>query len=146
MVATLPPRGSHATFAELPTHLPPMAQAQWLAARAAAVGFDFADVAGARAKVVEEWQELQEALDLGASRAAIEGELGDVLLALVNLARHLALEPEVALAGTLARFQRRFALVEAGLAAHGGRSETADRATMAHLWEAAKAKERGSAP
>ncbi|MBN2195601.1 MAG: nucleoside triphosphate pyrophosphohydrolase [Polyangiaceae bacterium] len=92
--------------------LPALERARRLSARAAEVGFDWHDGRGSRAKVTEELAELDQALVTG-SREAMEHELGDVLFALVNLARHLELDPEDALRKTADKFVGRFAHVEA---------------------------------
>ena len=91
--------------------LPALLRAYKLQSKAAKVGFDWPDVKGVWDKVQEELAELQEALASG-DRAAAENELGDVLFALVNYARHQKIEPEVALNGTNNRFAKRFAHVE----------------------------------
>jgi len=103
----------------IPRSLPALDGARRLSERAASVGFDWPDVVGSRAKVAEEIQELDEAVHEG-SRAEIEHELGDVLFALVNFARHLGIDPEHALSSTSARFRRRFEHVERRVRATSG--------------------------
>ena len=107
-------------LAGVPAALPALQRAWRLQDKAAAVGFDWPDLDGPRAKVDEEWSELREAIDTG-SRADIEEELGDLLFVLVRLGQKLGVEAEGALRGTIAKFERRFAHVmrrchEAGLA------------------------------
>jgi uncharacterized protein YabN with tetrapyrrole methylase and pyrophosphatase domain len=75
--------------------------------------------------------------------ARLEDELGDLLFACVNLARHLSIDPEAALRGTNAKFERRFRQVEARLAADGRRPETTSLEAMEALWQQAKRAERG---
>lgn len=89
----------------------PLAVAHRLQQEAAALGFDWPDVASVWAKLDEEWQELAEAREVGAARTA--EEWGDVLFTVVNLARHLGVDPEAALAAANARFAERFAFIDA---------------------------------
>ena len=88
--------------------LPALERANKLQKRAARTGFDWPDATGARAKVVEELAEL----DAETDQAAREEELGDLLFAVVNLARKLKIEPEVALRAANAKFERRFRHIE----------------------------------
>jgi len=95
----------------IPRSLPALLGARRVSERVASVGFDWDDSSGSRDKVSEEIAELDEAAQRG-DRAAIEHELGDSLFALVNYARHLGIDPEVALKKTMDRFRNRFAHVE----------------------------------
>ncbi|HXS17682.1 MAG TPA: MazG family protein, partial [Polyangiaceae bacterium] len=95
----------------IPRSLPALVGARRLSERAASVGFDWDDAQGSREKVSEELDELDEAARSGNKRE-IEHELGDVLFALVNFARHLGVDPEQALAKTSLRFRTRFNHVE----------------------------------
>ena len=88
--------------------LPALERANKLQKRAARTGFDWPDAGGARAKVIEELAEL----DAETDQAAREDELGDLLFAVVNLARKLNIEPEVALRAANAKFERRFRAIE----------------------------------
>ena len=88
--------------------LPALERANKLQKRAARTGFDWPDASGARAKVVEELAEL----DAETDQAAREEELGDLLFAVVNLARKLKIEPETALRAANAKFERRFRYIE----------------------------------
>lgn len=92
--------------------LPALDGARRISERAAQVGFDWPDVAGSREKVTEELGELEEAVRAG-DPAETEQELGDVLFALVNYARHLGVDPERALRRTSDKFRARFSHVEA---------------------------------
>ncbi|MDP9148733.1 MAG: nucleoside triphosphate pyrophosphohydrolase, partial [Myxococcota bacterium] len=83
------------------------------------VGFDWDDKAGSRAKVAEELGELDAAIATGL-KEAIEDEMGDVLFALVNLSRHLGVDAESALRGTIDKFTARFAHVETRVREHHG--------------------------
>ncbi len=125
----------------VPRELPALARAERLTEKASRVGFDWPDVAGARAKVAEELAELDEALASG-DRAHMEDELGDLLFATANLARKLSIPPEEALRGTLGRFISRFEYVEAVLARRGVAHGGATLAEMDLLWEEAKAVSR----
>ena len=115
--------------------LPALLRAEKIQKRAARIGFDWPDPAGARAKIVEEMAEVDAAED-AAARAA---EVGDLLFATVNWARHLGVEPEAALRGATAKFERRFRRME-GAAGEG--FATMDLDAKEELWQAAKAAER----
>ncbi|MCA9639871.1 MAG: nucleoside triphosphate pyrophosphohydrolase, partial [Myxococcales bacterium] len=104
-------KGWRPLLAGVPRSLPALRRANSISTKVAQVGFDWPDAAGSRAKVNEELAELDEALareDLDEA----EAELGDVLFALVNLARHRGVDPERALRRTCDKFQGRFAFVE----------------------------------
>ncbi len=103
--------GAKGVLDGVPATLPALLRAFRLGEKAARVGFDWPDRQGPRAKLDEELGELDAAI-AGGDRAAIVDELGDVLFSLCNLARHLGANPEMALAGTADKFQRRFASVE----------------------------------
>jgi MazG family protein len=121
----------------VPRRLPALHRARRVSEKAAGVGFDWADPAGVLEKVAEETGELREALAAG-DAAHAEEELGDLLFALVNLGRHLGLDPEAALHRTTEKFLTRFAQVEAALAATGRRPSEATLDEMETLWQAAK--------
>ncbi|HTP26764.1 MAG TPA: nucleoside triphosphate pyrophosphohydrolase, partial [Anaeromyxobacteraceae bacterium] len=105
-------KGGHKSVLDgVPRQLPALARAQRLTEKASRIGFDWPDASGARAKVNEELGELDDAIASG-EQAAIEAELGDTLFALANLARKLAIAPEEALRGAVARFIERFGHVE----------------------------------
>jgi tetrapyrrole methylase family protein/MazG family protein/ATP diphosphatase len=113
-------KGPRALLDGVPRALPPLARAQQLSERVSRVGFDWPDAAGSRAKVSEELAELDVATDSG-ERERMQAELGDVLFALVNLARQHGLDAGAALAGTCDRFVQRFAHVEQRVQSeHGG--------------------------
>ncbi|MFV0622570.1 nucleoside triphosphate pyrophosphohydrolase [Sphingomonas sp. ac-8] len=115
--------------------LPALARAEKLQKRAARVGFDWPDASGPRAKIDEELVEIAEASD--AERA---GEIGDLLFAVVNWARHLGVDPEAALRTTNAKFERRFAAMEAEA---GDTFVGLSLEQKEGLWSDAKAAERG---
>jgi len=108
--------------------------------KAAKVGFDWPDVEGSRAKVREEEAELEEALAEG-DRDRVADEFGDLLFALVNVARFYKIDPEDALRRTCDRFTGRFEKVEAGAAAEGHDLRDLDIEQLDALWEAAKKEE-----
>ena len=125
----------------VPAAMPALARAARLGERAAQVGFDWPDAAGARAKLGEELGELDRAIAAG-DAGEIGRELGDLLFAAVNLARKLGVDAEVALRGTTDRFVRRFAHVEDRLRAAGRAPREATLAEMDALWDEAKREER----
>lgn len=126
--------------------LPALLRAAKLQKRAAAVGFDWPDPAAVLDKVDEELEELKaEVADLerdSDARTRAEEEIGDLLFVLANLARHLRLDPEVALRKANAKFERRFKAIEAALAERSAQMEDCDLDTLEAEWQAAKAAER----
>ena len=117
--------------------LPALTRAQKLGSRAARVGFDWPDAAGVLDKVQEEAAELQH--ELAANRPQrVREELGDVLFALVQAARHLGVDAESALREANAKFERRFRRVEALLAVDGLEPGDVDMARLDALWDVAK--------
>ncbi len=125
----------------VPAALPALLRALKLQQRAAKVGFDWSDVRAVLAKLSEEIAEV-EAEIAGGSREALTSEVGDVLFAVVNLARHLDVDAEAALRDANAKFERRFAHIENRLAESGRRPESADLEEMEALWTEAKGFER----
>lgn len=110
----------------VPRALPALYRAQRMSDKASRVGFDWPDGRGSRAKVDEELAELDEAVG-GRDRDRIEAELGDLLFALVNFARHLGVDAETALRKAGDRFSARFALVERRVNEnHGGWPKASD--------------------
>lgn len=103
--------GPKGALAGVPVALPALLRAFRIGEKAARTGFDWPDRSGPRAKVDEELGELDAAIAAGAPEQ-IAAELGDVLFSLCNLARHVGVNPEVALAATTEKFQRRFAAIE----------------------------------
>jgi tetrapyrrole methylase family protein/MazG family protein/ATP diphosphatase len=133
----------------VPRSLPALTRAQRVGEKVERVGFDWPDARGSRAKVAEEMGELDRAIAEG-DKARIEAELGDVLFALVNLARHVDVDAEGALRGTIGKFQRRFDHVEARVKEkHGGWAAPTGAGPNGKLplealdryWEEAKQKE-----
>jgi ATP diphosphatase len=128
-------------LAGVPSGLPALARALKLQDKAAKVGFDWGEPGPVLAKIQEEAAEIADAVAAG-ERDAVAGEVGDLLFAAVNLARHLDVDPEMALRATNAKFERRFGAIETALTAAGKRPQDATLAEMDALWDAAKAAER----
>jgi MazG family protein len=133
-------KGAHSTslLDEVPRNFPALLEATKLGSKAAKVGFDWPDRAGLLEKVEEECREIEAEVAAGAAPEGVEGELGDLLFTVVNLARHLKVDPELALRRTNAKFRRRFA----------GMEQASDRALseqsapeLEALWEQAKQRE-----
>jgi tetrapyrrole methylase family protein/MazG family protein len=125
----------------VPRALPGLLRALRTSEKAAAVGFDWPSVTGPREKVEEEWYELLDALKNPAEREEHIHELGDLLFAVVNLARHLNLDPEESLRHAVDRFQARFKFIERELAAQDRTPKQATLAEMDRLWSEAKSRE-----
>lgn len=121
--------------------LPALTRALKLQKRAARVGFDWTDARDILAKIEEEVGELRAEMDGGSAHERIADELGDLLFALVNLARRLEVDPEGALRGTNAKFERRFHRIEALLGEHGRIPPQATLDEMEALWQQAKREE-----
>lgn len=119
-----------------------LAQAIKLTQKASSVGFDWPDVHGVLAKIEEEMAELFEEVETGTSTERIKAELGDLLFACCNLARHLDIEPEQALQNTNNKFIRRFQYIEQQITQAGQELSACDLATLDEYWEQAKQKEK----
>jgi ATP diphosphatase len=117
--------------------LPALKRAEKLGKRAAAVGFDWPDAAGPSDKIAEELGELAAARDAGHPGNTAE-ELGDVLFAVVNLARHLGIDPEQALVGANRKFERRFRSMEQDITASGVDLQDLDIDMLEAHWQATK--------
>jgi ATP diphosphatase len=126
-------------LAGVPVALPALTRALKLQAKASQVGFDWNDPHAVLRKIREEADEIEAALDGDEADAA--AEVGDLLFAAVNLARHLHADPETLLRQTNQKFERRFAAIEHALAARGKAPQDATLAEMDALWEEAKARE-----
>lgn len=118
----------------IPRALPALQEAAQISSRAAGVGFDWPDLGGVLAKVHEELAELEKA----ETPEEREGEIGDLLFTIVNLARFLKVDPEQALRRTNAKFRARFSHVERGVAASGRAWKDTSLAEMESLWQEAK--------
>lgn len=126
-------------LADVPLALPALSRARKLGKRASDAGFDWPDATGPRAKIDEELAELDRA-GTGGDAARLESELGDLLFSVVNLARHLDVDPETALRRANDRFASRYRHVERTLAAQGLNADTAGSELLDRLWAAAKAE------
>ena len=135
---------AESALAGVPLPLPALTRALKLQDKAARVGFDWNDPRAVLAKIREEADEIEASLDAGDERHAAR-EVGDLLFALVNLARHLSADPEGVLRETNAKFERRFASIERALAARGKRPQDVTLAEMDALWDAAKEGEKVAA-
>jgi nucleoside triphosphate diphosphatase len=119
---------------------PALTRAMELQRKASRVGFDWNDPRAVLHKIREEADEIEAALDRGDADELTE-ETGDLLFALVNLARHVGADPDLALRRTNTKFERRFGYIERALAAQGRSLEGASLAEMDALWNEAKGKE-----
>jgi ATP diphosphatase len=124
---------------------PALTRAMDLQRKASTVGFDWNDPRAVLHKIREEADEIEAALDRG-DAGELAAETGDLLFALVNLARHVGADPETALRGTNAKFERRFGYIERALAAEGRSLESATLAEMDALWNEAKGEEQPAPP
>jgi MazG family protein len=132
-------KGKHGALDGIPKSAPALLRATRAGEKAGAVGFDWPDAHGPRAKIDEELAELDAAWRAG-DRAEMERELGDTLLAVANLARKLGLDAESALRGATDRFAQRFEHIERALAAQGRAVSDASAEEQDRLWDAAKAE------
>ncbi len=135
-------RGSAGVLDGVALGLPALLRALKLQKRAARVGFDWPDPGQVLDKVAEEAAELVEARDQ-LTQAQVEEEMGDLLFAMVNLARHLDVDPEAALRQANRKFERRFKGIEDALEAGGRNVTDASLEEMEALWQAQKGREGG---
>jgi ATP diphosphatase len=126
-------------LAGVPVTLPALTRALKLQAKASKVGFDWNDPRAVLHKIREEADEIEAELDGKPDKAA--AEIGDLLFAAVNLARHLRADPEAVLRETNRKFERRFASIEKALAARGKTPQDSTLAEMDALWDEAKSSE-----
>jgi len=126
-------------LAGVPVGFPALTRALKLQEKAGKVGFDWNDPRAVLRKIREEADEIEAVLDSDEASAA--AEVGDLLFAAVNLARHLRADPEAVLRQTNQKFERRFASIESALAAQGKVPKQATLAEMDALWDQAKANE-----
>ena len=128
-------------FDGLPSQLPVLQRAARIGEKAGRVGFDWADAAAVREKVAEELAELDAAVD-GDDPRAIEHELGDLLFAVAQWARHLGLAPEEALRASCSRFQGRFELMSELIEQDGRTIGELSAEQLESAWQRAKAAGR----
>jgi MazG family protein len=129
-------RGPSGTLAGLPSTLPPLLLAYRLGARAAGVGFDWPDASGPLAKVREETAEVER--DIGGDAQGLAEEVGDLLFAVVNLARKLNVDPGAALEQANLKFMRRFSAMEQMAAERGVEVGRATLEELDQLWNEVK--------
>lgn len=146
-------KGRASVMDDVPRDLPALLYAHKVQRKAASVGFDWEDAEGALPKIGEEVSELAEAIAAEAAgsadealasprdEGAVRDELGDLLFAVVNVARHLKVDPEAALREATAKFRRRFTAVEVLAAKRGQELADLDLAQLDELWEEVKAGE-----
>ena len=132
--------GPVGALAGVPVALPALTRALKLQDKASRVGFDWNDPRAVLAKIREEADEIEAELE-GSDKTAAAAEVGDLLFAVVNLARHLGADPEDVLRQTNLKFERRFAAIERALAARGKSPKEASLAEMDTLWDEVKATE-----
>lgn len=121
--------------------LPALKRAQKLGKRASVVGFDWPDRKGVRDKIREELGELEQAVG-ARNRDEIDEEFGDLLFAVVNLARHLDVDPEQALTAANVKFERRFREMERAITASGKMLTDLSLESLDQEWRAAKRRQR----
>jgi MazG family protein len=121
--------------------LPATMEAFQMTTKVSRVGFDWPDATSVLAKLEEEVGELKEAIAAGEGPAAAGEEIGDLLFVIVNLSRHLGVDPESALKAGNRKFRRRFQYVEEGLRARGKRPADSSLEEMDALWDEAKRRE-----
>ncbi len=122
---------------KVPVHLPALLKAHDLQKQAAKVGFDWPDITPVLAKVREETEELEEAIDSGNLEHARE-ELGDLLFVLANIGRHLGTDAEQVLQDANAKFTRRFKAVEQQVNDSGSRMENETLESLDRIWDEVK--------
>ncbi len=130
-------KGRTSIFEGIPSALPSLAYAYKVGRKAAKAGFDWTSAEGAATKIVEETAEVFAAANSGDRDHAAE-ELGDLLFAVVNVARHLELDPEVALRAATNKFRKRFEIVNQLAVERGITLDPSDIGTLDALWAQAK--------
>ena len=118
--------------------LPALTRAEKLQKRAARLGFDWPSAAPVVGKIAEELDEIAAEIKAGSGHAPLHDEVGDLLFAAVNLARHLKIDPESALRGANAKFERRFRSMEARLHSQPADMSTIGAERWEELWQLAK--------
>jgi MazG family protein len=135
-------KGSDASMLDsVSRSLPATMEAFQMTTKVSRVGFDWPDATSVLAKLEEEVGELKEAIAAGEGPAAAGEEIGDLLFVIVNLSRHLGVDPESALKAGNRKFRRRFQYVEEGLRARGKRPADSSLEEMDALWDEAKRRE-----
>jgi len=127
----------HSVLDDVPNALPAMQRSAKLQKRAANVGFDWPDVTPVLANMAEELEEIEQAFASGDKDQTLK-ELGDLMFACVNMARHLKQDPEQVMRAANAKFERRFRFLETQLVEAGESLESVDLERMEAGWKAAK--------
>lgn len=136
----LPPKGeNNSILDDVPATMPGLMVALKLQQKASKVGFDWNDPKAVAAKIREELAEVEAEITSG-DKQAQQDEIGDLLFAVTNLARHLDIDPDQALRQTNKKFRTRFAYIEQNIDTEGETMESADLETLERLWVAAKKK------
>lgn len=128
-------------FKDISPELSGLTRAIKLQQHAAQVGFDWTSITPVIEKVEEELEEIREALAHAGDHRKLQGEIGDLLFACINLARHTRVDPEMALRNCNDKFEQRFHYIESALSKRGSSPAKASLEEMDALWEEAKAKE-----
>src|SRR6201999_1948440 len=131
-------KGKAGVLDDVSRAVPALLRAEKLQKRLSSVGFDWNSPKLVLDKVAEEAREIVEAHDGGAGHAEVEGEIGDLLFVIANLARHLKVDPEAALRVTNAKVVKRFKWIEGALQAQGRSTSEASLEEMEALWQRAK--------
>jgi len=133
--------GDTSLLGSVPTSLPGLTGAVKLQQKASRVGFDWNDPKAVLDKIREELNEFEDELE-NANRERMLDEIGDILFAVANLARHMDIDPEAAVRGTNAKFRKRFFHIEENIGKTGKTLEDASLDEMEVLWQEAKGKAR----
>lgn len=134
--------GQKSALDGVPKELPGLLRALRVGEKAHAVGFDWPDHQGVVAKIEEELDEVKEAIE-GGDPTRVSDEIGDLLYAIVNLTRHMKVDPEASLRRTIGRFEQRFRIVEERVRAEGKRPEDLGLEELEEHWSAAKRRLAG---
>lgn len=131
-------KGQLELFDDIPRALPALVRARKVQSRAARTGFDWSKLAPVLDKIIEECQELKQEISYNSPKERIEEETGDLLFAMVNLARHLKTDPESALNRATSKFQKRFLLMASLLEARGADLQESTLDIKEAAWQDAK--------
>lgn len=139
------PEQANGLLSSVPSALPALSRAVALQAKAGKTGFDWNSARLVLKKIREEADEVEAALDEAATDEERLDEIGDLLFAVANLARHVKADPEIGLRRANAKFERRFRFIETELKKRGKTPAQSDLEEMDALWNAAKAAEKAAA-
>ena len=121
----------------IPGSLPPLERSFKIQKKAAKQGFDWPDIDGPKGKILEELEEIDEAIDSG-SMKDLESEIGDLIFSIVNYSRHLGIDPALALGRTNSKFEKRFRHVETRMNEDGEKMAPENLERMDDYWDSAK--------